>query len=156
MCSRAGVKQGGTARDNREVASANVDLVRGIRAAWERGDFSSADWAHPEIEFVIVGGPAPGYWNGATQLARVWRDYLSTWEQYRAEPAEEYRELDADRVLVLDAFSARGKRSGLELGQVRTESAGLFHLREGKVVRIVHYFDRERAFADLGLGPDSS
>jgi ketosteroid isomerase-like protein len=136
------------------TASANLDLVRSIFAAWERGDYSSAEWAHPEVEFVTADGPDPGQWKGLAATAEASRDFLSTWEDYRIEPAE-YREIDERRVLVLVRVSARGKTSGLDLGQLRTRGAWLFHVHRGKVTQLVRYFDRDRALADLGLAPES-
>jgi ketosteroid isomerase-like protein len=134
--------------------SENLDLVRSIYAAWGRGDFfSSAEWADPEIEYVQADGPAPRSWQGLAGLTEAARDWLGAWENFRTE-AEEYRELDDGRVLVLIRRSGRGKASGLELGQMRTQGAGLFSIRDGKVVRLVIYNDPERAFADLRLAPE--
>jgi hypothetical protein len=54
-------------------------------------------------------------------------------------------------VLVLDHLSARGRTSGLDLGQTRTMGAWLFNIRDGRVTKMVRYLDRVHALADLGL-----
>jgi hypothetical protein len=60
----------------------------------------------------------PGSWTGVTAMVEAFRDRLGiTWEDVRIE-ADEYRELDAERVLVLDHRSGRGKTSRLEMGQL--------------------------------------
>jgi ketosteroid isomerase-like protein len=136
------------------MPSANLELVRSIRTAWDRGDFASVDWAHQEIEYVIADGPVQGSWTGLAGMAEGWRDFLGAWENWRAE-ATEYREVDGERVLVLVNLSGRSKTSGLEVGQISgARGANLFHVRSSKVTRFVLYLDRDHALADLGLGPD--
>ena len=132
------------------AVSDNLDLVRSLYADWEGGDYTSSEWAHPEIEWVIVDGPDPGVWRGVAGMADGFRSSMGVWKDVHAE-VQEYRELDNDRVLVLEWRRARGKASGLELKQMRAEGAVLFHLRDGKVARLAFYWDRERAFADLGV-----
>ena len=39
----------------------------------------------------------------------------------------------------------------MDLEQLRTTGANVFYLREGKVIKLVIYFDRGHALADLGL-----
>jgi ketosteroid isomerase-like protein len=74
--------------------SENLDLVRSIYADWERGDWSSAAWAHPDIEYVMVDEPGARTVTGRAAMADAWRAFLSSWTDYRIEPVE-YRELDA-------------------------------------------------------------
>jgi ketosteroid isomerase-like protein len=130
--------------------SANLDLVRSIYADWERGDRTSTEWAHSDLEFVIPDGPDAFSSTGAARMGELWREYLSAWEGYRIE-ADEFRELDNERVLVLSHYSGSGKASGLELAQMSAKAAQIFYLRDGKVTRLVGYNDREHALADLGL-----
>jgi ketosteroid isomerase-like protein len=133
--------------------SANLALVRSIVAAHERGDYGATEWAHPEIEYVIADGPSPGRWRGLAGMAGAVREFLSAWDECRVE-ADEYRELDDQRVLVLTHRSGRGKTSGLEVGQLRSRAADLFHVRHGKITKLVVYFDRDYALADLGLAAE--
>lgn len=133
------------------MSSANVDLARAIYSAWERGDFGrSAEWADPEIEFVLVEGPTPGSWTGLAGMAEGYGEFMRAWEELRVE-AEEYRLLDEERVLVLDRATGRGRTSGLDLGQMRAEGAVLMTVRDGRVTRLALYWDRRRAHVEAGL-----
>ena len=147
------------------MPSANLDLVRSLYAEWERapreltdreladwevGDAGRTDWADPEIQFVFADGPTPGEWTGLAGITDGMRGFLTSWEGWHL-IADEYRELDGERVLVLVHYAGRGRESGLDLSLMRTEGANLFHVCGGKVTRLVIYMDRDNALADLGL-----
>jgi ketosteroid isomerase-like protein len=132
------------------VSSLNLALIESIYAAWENGDFGSADWAHPKIEFVMHGGLGSGTWTGVAAMAEEWARMIRAWDELRAVP-EEIREIDDDRVLVLLKNEGRGKGSGIDLGEISVKSANVFTVHHGKVTRLVLYWDREKAIKDLGL-----
>ena|ERR1700729_258961 len=130
--------------------SENLDLVRSIYADWEHGDFSASHWIDPEIEFVIADGPEPGRWGGLAGMRQGLRTNLRAWTEMHVE-ADEYREVDSEHILVLEHFTGRGRTSGLDLGEMGSSAAAVFRFRDGAVTRLVTYFDRRRAYADLGL-----
>src|SRR5262249_34326368 len=61
--------------DTRRV-SENLDLVRAIFSRWEEGDFGSAEWADPEIEFAMIGGLTTGEWTGIDAMTEAWAALL--------------------------------------------------------------------------------
>jgi ketosteroid isomerase-like protein len=126
----------------------NLDLVRSIYADWGVGDFRSAEWAHPDIEFTFMDGPEPGSWTGAQAMAERYGQWLSGWRDFRAE-ADELIVVDSTRILALVHNSARGRASGLEMEE--RSVANFFEIDGGKVTRLVVYLDRDRALQDLGL-----
>ena len=132
------------------MSQENVELVRAVCTPWERGDFSSVAWAHHEIEFAFADGPTPGTWTGVAAMNDAWREALTAFEGLDVK-VEQYVPLDGERVLVLMHNSGRGKASGFDLGQLENRGANLFHVRDGKVTRLVLYFERERALEAVGL-----
>ena len=127
--------------------SANLDLVRSIHADWERGDYRSVEWAHPDIEYVMVEGTHAGKWTGTAAMAEVWREWLGAWGRFKSE-AEAFRELSDGSVVVLVRGHGGSKTSTLE---VVDRSANVFDIRGGRVTRLTIYNSRDRALADLGL-----
>jgi ketosteroid isomerase-like protein len=118
--------------------SENLDLVRSVYAHWELGDFdrvfqSASEWAHPQFEWIIADGPTAGRFKGVVRAEESFYGMLEAWDELRFE-AEEYRELDDEQVLVLDQRRGRGKGSRVEVG---TKGAAVFHIRDGKLARII-------------------
>ena len=70
--------------------------------------------------------------------------WLSEWEHWRAE-AEDYLEF-GDHVVVLATYYGRGKGSGVEIHQ---DGAHVFELRDGKVVRLEIFANREKAIESV-------
>ena len=133
------------------MASANLELVRSILEEWERGDFSSAEWAHPQIEYTSSDPVLPLDRVGLAEMTNVWRNWLRAWKDFHVD-GDQYREVDGERVLALVRYGGRGNPGGLQVEPL--DAACLFHVRNGKVVRLVLYFDPEHALADLGLDPE--
>jgi ketosteroid isomerase-like protein len=137
------------------MPSAKLYVVRLICAAWERGEMLprelAAELAHPEIEIAVVDGPEPSSRKGLAAATPGIEAFLSLWDDYRVE-IDDCRELDDERVLVLGRVTGRGTGSGVEIAQRR---ASVFHVRDGKVTRLIMYWDCDRALADLGLAPQS-
>ena len=127
--------------------SENLDLVRSIYTRWERGDYASVEWALPEIEFVMVDGPTPGRTRGLSGMSQFVREGITAFQDLSQE-AEDFNELDGGRVVVLNRYSGKGKTSGLG---VEARGANVFHVDDGRVSKLVHYWDRERALSDLGI-----
>jgi ketosteroid isomerase-like protein len=75
-------------------------------------------------------------------------DFVSIWSVHELE-VEEVRAVDPDRVLVLFTERARGASSGIETA---VRPAGIWTLRDGKVIRYEGVVDREEAARLLGPG----
>jgi ketosteroid isomerase-like protein len=122
------------------MSQANVEIVRRVYEGWSRGDFSGADAFHPEVEFELVDWPHPARSRGVEEMARTWQATLGAWDEFRAEP-DDFIDF-GHNVLVLNSIHGRGKGSGAE---VSAQTATVWTVEVGKVVRLALYWDTDRA-----------
>jgi ketosteroid isomerase-like protein len=124
----------------------NVEIVRSIFESWGEGDFSSADWADPDIEFVAILDRIES--RGIEAMRDRWLEVLGAYDNFSV-VADEFLDVD-DRVLVHVRFRGSGKSSGAPL----TDFWGwnLFTLRDARVTRLVLYPDAEEAQARDAAG----
>jgi ketosteroid isomerase-like protein len=106
------------------MSEENVEIVRRVYEGWARGDFSEGKAFHPEVEFEM---------RGTTSV-----------------PNRTTSSITVDNVLVLNSIRARGKGSRAE---VSAQTATVWTLKAGKVVRLSLYWDTARAH-DAAERPD--
>jgi ketosteroid isomerase-like protein len=126
------------------MSEENVEIVRSIYAAWAKGDFTSADWADPDIEFAM---PREAASRGIEAMARSWAEWLGSFEGVATIP-EEFRDA-GDQVVVVHEFRGRGRRSGIPAADFSGASA--FTFKDGKVVRLTLHTQASEALEAAGL-----
>ena len=135
------------------MSQENVDLVRRVIEAHDRGDFASVFGSYDSgIEWhvvrVVVGGSdfEPVY-HGHEGVRAFWRQWFAAWETARFE-YEEF--IDAgDTVVTILSQRVRGRTSGIELDW---DSYGQnWTVQNGKIVRVEFFPTRAEALEAAGL-----
>jgi ketosteroid isomerase-like protein len=99
----------------------------------------------PEFEWktVFLGETHRGY----LETAKVWDDYLRWAEDYRI-ALEEVKDLDGDQVYAVVALVGTAKSGGEPMD---ARFFDVFTLRNGQIVRLEEYLDRDKALEAAGL-----
>jgi ketosteroid isomerase-like protein len=137
------------------MSQENVELTRRAFEIFNRGGVdacvSEGVWS-PEIVWDVTpaGIPGLGAYRGHEEVKRFFEDdwfNVFPFEEWEVE-LEEVIDTAGDRVISMSRQHGRGASSGavaeLELAQIAT-------WRDGQVVRIDNYLDREKALEAAGL-----
>lgn len=131
------------------MASEDVELVRrGFEAFNEGGVDAVLPIVDPAFEVTTPPELAsePDTYRGHDGLRRYFDSFYEAMDQIRWEP-HEFRDLGGGRVAVDFTLHARGRSSGLDLGQ---RAVQVWELREGKAVAVRLYTGFEQMRAEEG------
>jgi ketosteroid isomerase-like protein len=134
------------------MSQENVEIVRRVYEAVARGDSTTVLGLYDEDieidgsrlpEARLVGG---GVLRGHEGLRRFSREWGEAWEGAQDE-CEELIEA-GEQVVSVVARHGLGRTSGI---RVDTERAGIWTIRDGKVVRTVWFLSKGEALEAVGL-----
>jgi ketosteroid isomerase-like protein len=133
------------------MSEEDVQIVRRVFDALERPDAGVRALWHPDVEFdvsrdiwgALVGG---GRYRGVEGVRSWMLDLYSAWETMDLNCDEL---IDAgEHVIAVLSVRGRGRVSGIEL---EYRPAGVWTLRQGKIVRVVWLPTRDEALDAVGL-----
>jgi ketosteroid isomerase-like protein len=132
------------------MSEENVNVVRAFLDASMRRDWTRlAELVDPRVELHgTVGGVEEGrVYRGLAELIREYDEVdAEAWDERRLD-AEEFLDTDDQVVVLLHEFR-RGRGSGVEL---EIDTAAVFRVRDGRVLRIQGFLDRAAAQKAAGL-----
>jgi len=132
------------------MSQENVEIVRRMSELLSGGDWEGmAEVVDPDVELHgTVGGLEEGHFSRGVDPIRQRFDaeLNEVWDEHRIEPV---RFIDAgEQVVVIQHEYQRGKGSGVE---IEIDTASVFDVRGGRVVRIQPYMDHAEALEAVGL-----
>ena len=132
------------------MSQENVEIVRHVYEAWNRGDLDVA-FARFEADVEVITPPdlpEAGTYRGPAAVREWAETFLEAWGELRMDPV---RIVDAEQqVVVTLRYSGRGRGSGLEVRGV-TVDAHVWTLRDGRVVKLQMYQGTDEALEAAGL-----
>jgi ketosteroid isomerase-like protein len=134
------------------VSSINVQLPRRWFKAFNARDIEAMiALCAPDVEFhsafAAVGG---GIYNGHDGMRKWHRDLQETWgAEIRLEP-EAFFDL-GERTLAFYVYHGRGRQSGADVAMPATGAIGR---RDGRIVSVKTYMQRNAALDGLGVAED--
>jgi ketosteroid isomerase-like protein len=133
------------------MSEENVEIVRGVYDAWQRGDFEAAlepfhedvEWFGPPDISRAGGGRVESGHQGVRRSVGRW---MGIWVDHRFE----LRELiDCGAEVLAEGWQqGRGRGSGVEVSE---EIFSVWTLQAGKIVRQRMFRDRAQALKAAGL-----
>ena len=131
------------------MSEENVEVVQRAFEAWNAGDLDRViELVDPELEFVPFRSQLDGAsYVGADGMRQFARDSAEEWEYLQIAP-DEFR-YAGDRVLMVGRYDARGRASGVD---IEFPAAWVAQLRNGKIVHLRSYSDRDVALEAAGMG----
>jgi ketosteroid isomerase-like protein len=131
------------------MSQENVEIVRALMAAFNRGDWDTAlSYAAPDVTYDVSRDLHEwrGIYEGREGVRHAWEQFHEPWESLRI-VIDEFVQVGEDTVVTHATGYLRG-RDGIE---VTARQSGVWTLRDGAVGAFASYNESEEALEAAGL-----
>jgi len=127
------------------MSQENVEIVRELWEAYSRGDIDRVIALSDPYVVLVTLEEGPLYGPDAVRA-----NYARWMEAWREEPETTVEEVigNGDHVVVIACFRGRGRGSGVRVAERLYE---VYTLRNGRVLRVDEFSDRDQALEAAGL-----